>query len=83
VSVKADFWSFLRSLQELTLTPELGLWQAALIVCPDLQAACGRGDLAAARTAVAGVTLRHFSEGTLIPPELRECLEILGVAVRW
>jgi hypothetical protein len=83
VSVKADFWSFLQSLQELTLTPELGLWQAALIVCPDVQAARERDDMAAARTAVAGVTLRHFSEGVMIPAELRQCLEILGVSVRW
>lgn len=78
-----DFWKFLNELQDLRLEGRVDAWRRALIACPDLFTACPRDDVAAARTAIAAVTLRMWPSSRWIPLEVHRSLDALGVEVKW
>lgn len=82
-SQPVSFWRLLDGVERLRLRGKVELWQAALIASQDLRAAAERGDVAAARTAIACATLHRWPVSAEIPDQVRATLEHLGVRVAW
>lgn len=66
------------------VTGEEHTWVEALLASEDLDDAANRGDVAAARTAVAVIARRLWPDKRKIPDSgVRQLVGVLGVAVRW